>query len=451
MNQRDTGARRWWTWLLVSVAVIAADQLSKSLVESALRVGEQRALTANFSIVLAYNTGAAFSFLADASGWQRYLFTALALAASALMVWLLRRGGDRVYSLALSLILGGALGNLWDRLTLGKVVDFLLVHDYLPFGGGLAARFDPFPRSTWPTAHSPSACAVDPGQLSPASCRSSGNDRTDERSSPGQPARILRRRRSGYRDRRAGARSVRPIYVRHEVVHSKLVVDDLKSKGAIFVDELADVPKGSTVVFSAHGVSRAVRDEAAARGLTVFDATCPLVTKVHVEVAKMHANGREIVMIGHAGHPEVEGTMGQADGGIHLVESVADVDRLVVRDASQLAYVTQTTLSVDDAAAIVAALKRRFPAIIGPRRDDICYATQNRQTRSSSLLRNATWSSSSVPEQLEFQPVARGRRASRYSSLHDRSRRRLRPEWVEGKRHVGVTAGAPAPEVRCSR
>jgi signal peptidase II len=144
-HEVGTGARRWWTWLLVSAAVIAADQLSKSLVEAALRVGEQRALTANFSIVLAYNSGAAFSFLADASGWQRYLFTALALAASALMVWLLRRGGDRLYSLALSLILGGALGNLWDRLTLGKVVDFLLVHDYLPFGGGLAARFDPFP------------------------------------------------------------------------------------------------------------------------------------------------------------------------------------------------------------------------------------------------------------------------------------------------------------------
>jgi signal peptidase II len=144
-HDSGTEARRWWLWLLVSAAVIAADQISKSWVESALRLGEQRALTANFSIVLAYNTGAAFSFLADASGWQRYLFAALALAASALMIWLLRRGGDRVYSLALSLILGGALGNLWDRLTLGKVVDFLLVHDYLPFQGGFAARFDPFP------------------------------------------------------------------------------------------------------------------------------------------------------------------------------------------------------------------------------------------------------------------------------------------------------------------
>ncbi|HEX3633089.1 MAG TPA: signal peptidase II [Casimicrobiaceae bacterium] len=144
-HDSGTATRRWWIWLLVSAAVIAADQVSKSLVEAALRVGEQRALTPNFSIVLAYNTGAAFSFLADASGWQRYLFTALALAASALMIWLLRRGGDRIYSLALSLILGGALGNLWDRVTMGKVVDFLLLHDYLPFRGALAARLDPFP------------------------------------------------------------------------------------------------------------------------------------------------------------------------------------------------------------------------------------------------------------------------------------------------------------------
>ena len=170
-----------------------------------------------------------------------------------------------------------------------------------------------------------------------------------------------------------------PIYVRHEVVHNKFVVDGLRAKGAVFVDELGDIPAGSTVVFSAHGVSRAVRAEALTRGLRVFDATCPLVTKVHSEVAKMREQGRELVMIGHAGHPEVEGTMGQADGGIHLVESTADVDGLVVRDPANLAYVTQTTLSVDDAAAVVDALKRRFPAIVGPKRDDICYATQNRQ------------------------------------------------------------------------
>src|SRR6476659_8498900 len=170
-----------------------------------------------------------------------------------------------------------------------------------------------------------------------------------------------------------------PIYVRHEVVHNKFVVDDLKAKGAVFVEELDEVPQGGTVVFSAHGVSKAVRADAEARGLKVFDATCPLVTKVHAEIAKMQALGREILMIGHAGHPEVEGTMGQCSGGVQLVESVADVDRLVVVDPSKLAYVTQTTLSVDDAAAIVAALRQRFPQIIGPKKDDICYATQNRQ------------------------------------------------------------------------
>ena len=175
--------------------------------------------------------------------------------------------------------------------------------------------------------------------------------------------------------RRFGA----PIYVRHEVVHNRFVVDDLKAKGAIFVDDLAAIPRGSTVIFSAHGVSRAVRADAEARGLRVFDATCPLVTKVHVEVAKMRGQGREIVMIGHAGHPEVEGTMGQSDAGIHLVESVADVARLALSPSVPLAYVTQTTLSVDDAAGIVAALKARYPAIVGPKKDDICYATQNRQ------------------------------------------------------------------------
>ena len=239
-----------------------------------------------------------------------------------------------------------------------------------------------------------------------------------------------------------------PIYVRHEVVHNKFVVDDLKAKGAIFVDELADVPSGSTVVFSAHGVSRAVREEAAARGLAVFDATCPLVTKVHVEVAKMHANGREIVMIGHVGHPEVEGTMGQADGGIQLVESVADVDRLVVRDASQLAYVTQTTLSVDDAAAIVAALRRRFPAIIGPRKDDICYATQNRQDAVKFMAAQCdvviVVGSPNSSNSNRLREVAAHRGIPAY--MIDRAEE-LQPEWIDGKRHVGVTAGASAPEV----
>src|SRR4051812_3158790 len=170
-----------------------------------------------------------------------------------------------------------------------------------------------------------------------------------------------------------------PIYVRHEVVHNKFVVEDLRAKGAVFVEELDEVPAGSTVIFSAHGVSKGVRAEAEARALRVFDATCPLVTKVHVEVGKMRSAGLEIVMIGHRGHPEVEGTMGQAGGGMHLVETLADVATLAPADADRLAYVTQTTLSVDDAQAIVDALKRRFPAIVGPKKDDICYATQNRQ------------------------------------------------------------------------
>ena len=239
-----------------------------------------------------------------------------------------------------------------------------------------------------------------------------------------------------------------PIYVRHEVVHNKFVVDDLRAKGAVFVDELEDVPTGATVVFSAHGVSKAVRAQADARGLTVFDATCPLVTKVHVEIAKMHDQGREIVMIGHAGHPEVEGTMGQCEGGVHLVESVADVARLAVRDPARLAYVTQTTLSVDDAAAVVDALKARFPAIVGPRRDDICYATQNRQDAVKALApavdvvivvgsRNSSNSN-------RLREVAAHRGIPAY--MIDRADE-LRAEWVSGHARVGVTAGASAPEV----
>ena len=239
-----------------------------------------------------------------------------------------------------------------------------------------------------------------------------------------------------------------PIYVRHEVVHNKFVVDDLKAKGAVFVDELDEVPAGATVVFSAHGVSKAVRAEADARGLTVFDATCPLVTKVHVEVEKMRAQGRDIVMIGHAGHPEVEGTMGQVDGGIHLVESVADVARLSVRDPERLAYVTQTTLSVDDAAAVVAALRERFPAIVGPKRDDICYATQNRQDAVKALVHEVdaviVVGSPNSSNSNRLREVASNRGVPAW--MVDRAEE-LQPEWIAGKRHVGVTAGASAPEV----
>jgi 4-hydroxy-3-methylbut-2-enyl diphosphate reductase len=239
-----------------------------------------------------------------------------------------------------------------------------------------------------------------------------------------------------------------PIYVRHEVVHNRFVVDDLKDKGAIFVETLAEIPDGATVVFSAHGVSKEVRREAEARGLNVFDATCPLVTKVHVEVEKMREQGREIVMIGHAGHPEVEGTMGQCDGGIHLVESTDDVARLAVGDPQRLAYVTQTTLSVDDASAIVAALKARFPDIVGPKKDDICYATQNRQDAIKFITPQVDVviivGSPNSSNSNRLREVAANRGVPSY--MVDNAAE-LRAEWVAGRRRVGVSAGASAPEL----
>ena len=239
-----------------------------------------------------------------------------------------------------------------------------------------------------------------------------------------------------------------PIYVRHEVVHNRFVVDDLRAKGAVFVEEIDQIPVGSTVVFSAHGVSKGVRAEAEARGLRVFDATCPLVTKVHAEVEKMRAQGREIVMIGHAGHPEVEGTMGQCDGGVHLVDSVADIERLTVANPDALAYVTQTTLSVDDAAAIVAALRRRYPGIVGPKKDDICYATQNRQDAVKLMARQAdvviVVGSPNSSNSNRLREVAAHLGVPAF--MIDRADQ-LQPEWLAGRARVGVTAGASAPEV----
>jgi len=238
-----------------------------------------------------------------------------------------------------------------------------------------------------------------------------------------------------------------PIYVRHEIVHNTHVVADLRTKGAVFVDELRQVPPGATVVFSAHGVSKAVRSEAEARGLRIFDATCPLVTKVHVEVERMRANGREVVMIGHAGHPEVEGTMGQCESGIHLVESAEDVAQLEVTDPDRLAYVTQTTLSIDDAARVVAALKRRFPAIAAPKKADICYATQNRQDAVKVMA-----------PQVDLVIVIGSRSSSNSNRLREVAERfgvpaylvdnadDVDPGWLQGRRRVGVTAGASAPE-----
>src|SRR6185295_16829705 len=239
-----------------------------------------------------------------------------------------------------------------------------------------------------------------------------------------------------------------PVYVRHEVVHNRYVVEDLRAKGAVFVEELAEVPAGATVVFSAHGVSQAVRAEAQAHGLRVFDATCPLVTKVHVEVARMRDQGREIVMIGHRGHPEVEGTMGQVNGGMHLVEAPEDVAHLQVGNPDRLAFVTQTTLSVDDAGAVIAALKARFPGIAGPKKDDICYATQNRQDAVKALSRQCdvliVVGSANSSNSNRLREVAENIGIPAY--MVD-APEELDPAWVRGKTRVGVTAGASAPEV----
>ncbi|OGS80854.1 MAG: 4-hydroxy-3-methylbut-2-enyl diphosphate reductase [Gallionellales bacterium GWA2_59_43] len=238
-----------------------------------------------------------------------------------------------------------------------------------------------------------------------------------------------------------------PVYVRHEVVHNKFVVDGLRQKGAVFIEDLADVPPGSILVFSAHGVPQSVRREAEARGLTVFDATCPLVTKVHIEVSRLREQGREIIMIGHAGHPEVEGTMGQSEGGMYLVETPEQVADLKVNDEGSLAFVTQTTLSMDDASNIIAALKARFPSIIGPKKDDICYATQNRQDAVKLLVRQCdvviVVGSPNSSNSNRLREVAANIGVPAYL-VNDANE--LRKEWFVGKAHVGISAGASAPE-----
>ncbi len=239
-----------------------------------------------------------------------------------------------------------------------------------------------------------------------------------------------------------------PIYVRHEIVHNTYVVNDLKAKGAIFIEELNDVPPGATLIFSAHGVSRAIQDEAIARGFQIFDATCPLVTKVHVEVAKLYKEGYEFIMIGHKGHPEVEGTMGQLESGIHLVEDVADVARVQPSQTERLAVVTQTTLSVDDAAEIAAAIKARFPNARQPKQQDICYATQNRQDAVKVLS-----------PQVDVMIVVGSPTSSNSNRLAELARKldtasymvdsadELQADWFEGRQRVGLTAGASAPEI----
>ncbi len=243
-----------------------------------------------------------------------------------------------------------------------------------------------------------------------------------------------------------------PVYVRHEVVHNKFVVDNLRDRGAVFVDELEEVPDDSLVIFSAHGVSKAVQEESKTRGLRVFDATCPLVTKVHLEVSRYSRDGRECILIGHEGHPEVEGTMGQYDysfgGNIYLVEDEQDVDKLVVENPAGLTYVTQTTLSMDDAARVIDALRRKFPDIEGPRKDDICYATQNRQDAVKQLAADC-----------DLMLVVGSPNSSNSNRLRELAERMgtpaylidneegIDPAWLDGRKNVGVTAGASAPDV----
>ena len=244
-----------------------------------------------------------------------------------------------------------------------------------------------------------------------------------------------------------------PIYVRHEVVHNKFVVDELRAKGAVFIEDLDEIPTGSTVIFSAHGVSKAIRSEADARGLIAFDATCPLVTKVHIEVAKMRAAGLEIVMIGHKGHPEVEGTMGQAEdgaekSGMYLVETPADVLDLTVTDANKLAFVTQTTLSMDDASLVIQALQAKFPKIQAPKSDDICYATQNRQDAMKIMAKDCDLvivvGSPNSSNSNRLREVAENQGIESY--MIDNASF-LKAEWMVGKKKIGVSAGASAPEV----
>ncbi|WP_217390143.1 4-hydroxy-3-methylbut-2-enyl diphosphate reductase [Deefgea piscis] len=239
-----------------------------------------------------------------------------------------------------------------------------------------------------------------------------------------------------------------PIYVRHEVVHNKFVIEDLKAKGAIFIEDLCDVPSGNTLIFSAHGVSQAVRAEAAERGLNIYDATCPLVTKVHLEVKRLREQGFEIVMIGHKGHPEVEGTMGQAQSGMYLVEEPSDVAHLQVNDASKLAYVTQTTLSVDDAQVVIEALRMRFADIVGPKKDDICYATQNRQDAVKQLARDVdiliVVGSPNSSNSNRLREVGASLGIDAYMVDNETE---LNAAWFDQKMKVGITAGASAPDV----
>ena len=413
------------------------------------RIYESVHLLPVLDITLMFNTGAAFSFLADAAGWQKWVFVALALGVGgAILGWLrrLQSCGPRPYfaaSLTLILVVARS-GNVIDRLRIGHVVDFISAHwgseHYFP-AFNVAGLGD--------HSSGQSCCSWMHGG------RAGARTRWVSRWMFFSPIRVdsvpVSIARSIFVERAIELFGA-PIYVRHEIVHNRHVVDRLRGLGAIFVEELSEVPANGTVIFSAHGVSSALENEANARGLKVFDATCPLVTKVHMEVQRYARDGRDVILIGHAGHPEVEGTMGRFDtsfgGKMHLIESVADVDSLSVRDPQQLAFVTQTTLSVDDTTEIVAALRTRYPSLATPRKEDICYATQNRQDAVKSLL-----------EKCDVLLVVGSRTSSNSNRLREMADRAqvpgylvdgpedLKQEWFEGKKAVGVTAGASAPEL----
>ena len=428
-------------WLWLSLVVIALDQATKFLVTRFLELYERVEVLPVLDFTLLHNTGAAFSLLAGASGWQRWFFVGLAAVVSVVLVaWIWRTPrGEKLLPLSLALILGGALGNVIDRLAHGYVVDFI----HAALGRGLLPGVQHRGQR-----HHRGRGAADPGCV------------------PGEAGmRILLANPRGFCagvDRaidiveRAIGLFGAPIYVRHEVVHNKFVVDRLRSLGAVFVEELDEVPADATVIFSAHGVAKAVQDEARRRGLRVFDATCPLVTKVHMEVTRYAREGRDVILIGHEGHPEVEGTMGQFDesqgGRIVLVEDAADVEQLEVRDPERVGVVTQTTLSVDDTAEVLAALQRRYPTLLTPRKEDICYATQNRQDAVKKLVENCDVvvvvgsRSSSNSNRLREIAEKIGKAGYLVDGPED-----LRPEWFEGKATVGVTAGASAPELLVQR
>ena len=401
------------------------------------------------NIIHTYNPGAAWSFLADAGGWQRWVFSALAIGVSVVLVVWLRRLALATQSLlacGLALILGGAIGNVIDRLRLGHVVDFVQVHWGQAYFPGVQRR------RLRPSAIG--AALRDPRRAARSAARATAQARSGIR----RQMKILLANPRGFCagvDRaidiveRAIAMFGAPIYVRHEVVHNVHVVERLRKLGAVFVDELDQVPDGATVIFSAHGVPAAVENEAARRGLTVFDATCPLVTKVHMEVARYAREGRDVVLIGHAGHPEVEGTMGRFDTGhgghMHLIENVeqaAEARRCAI--PTRLAFVTQTTLSVDDTAAIVNALRERFPDARqpAPRRHLLrhaeppgCGEGADRELRRAHRRR--------FDHQLEFQPAARARRARRAARLSHR--RCVIPASANGSKARTRWASPPAP------